>query len=239
MPTIYTARLIGPEIVEGGMDNVVSCPVYLSGSLVAPASGTLNVWNADNVLVGSPAVSIVSSVATATLTTAMLSGQSNGDGWRMEWALTIAGTVATFRRDASLVYRRLYPVVTDADLLRLHTDLARRMPSTETSYQDYLDEAWASIESRLVMSGKRPWLILSPSALRDVHIFATLARVFRDLAPGGPGTAEWELAEGYDRKYEMAWSMVTYPQAEASSGQAADALRRRASQPTLWLSAKS
>ena len=144
--TLYTARLIGPEVIEAGMDNVVTCPVYLAGALVSPTAYTLTVWNSANVVVGTPTVSVVSSVATATITTAMLSGQTNGDNWRMEWVLTLSSIVHTFRRDASLVYRRLYPVVTDADLLRLHTDLTRRMPSTETSYQDYLDEAWATIE---------------------------------------------------------------------------------------------
>ena len=237
--TLYSARLVGPEIIEAGMNNVVTCPVYRDGALVVPTVGTLTIWNAANVLVGTPVVSVVSSVATATITSAMLVGQTNGDNWRMEWALTLASTVHTFRRDASVVYRRLYPVVTDADLLRLHTDLARRMPSTESSYQDYLDEAWATIESRLIMSGKRPWLILSPSALREIHLYGTLSRIFRDLAPGGPTTAEWELAEQYDRKYEASWSMMTYPQAEQVSGLLADAARRRAAQPTLWLSAKS
>jgi len=237
--TLYTARFVGPEIIEAGMNNVVTCSVYRDGALVAPSSGTLTIWNAANVVVGTPAVSVVSSVATATITSAMLTGQVNGDNWRMEWALTLASTVHTFRRDASLVYRRLYPVVTDADLLRLHTDLGRRMPSTESSFQDYLDEAWATIESRLIMSGKRPWLILSPSALREIHLYGTLSRIFRDLAPGGPATAEWELAEQYDRKYEASWAMMTYPQAEQVSGLLADAARRRAVQPTFWLSAKS
>jgi hypothetical protein len=237
--TLYSARLIGPEVIEAGADAVVTCPVYRDGVLAAPSAGTLTVWNAANVSVATPSVTIVSNVATATVTAASLSGQTNGDGWRMEWALVIAGVTHTFRRDASRVYRRLYPVVTDADLLRLHTDLTRRLPSTETSYQDYLDETWAAIESRLIMSGKRPWLIMAPSATRDIHLYGTLARIFRDLAPGGPGTAEWELAAEYDRKYEAAWTQMTYPQAEPVSGLAADAARRRASQPTLWLSAKS
>lgn len=237
--TLYSARLIGPEIIEAGSDNVVTCPVYRDGALVAPTAYTLSVWNAANVLVASPTVSVVSSVATATITSASLSGQSKGDGWRMEWSLTLSSVVHTFRRDAALVYRRLYPVVTDADLMRLHTDLDRRRPSTETSYQDYLDETWATIEGRLLMSGKRPWLVMAPSALRDVHLFGTLARIFRDWAAGGPGTAEWELAAEYERKYESSWSQLTYPQAEQSSGLAADAARRRAGQPTLWLSGKS
>jgi hypothetical protein len=237
--TLYTARLVGPEVVEAGVDNIITCPVYRDGALVAPASGTVTVYNAANVAVVSGAsVSVVSSVATYTVTSAALAGQSKGDGWRVEWALTIASVVHTFRRDAALVYRRLYPVVTDADLLRLHTDLSRRMPSTETSYQDYLDEAWASIEGRLIASGKRPWLVLAPSALRDVHLFATLARIFRDFAQGGPGTAEWELAADYERRFDAAWSMLTLPQAAESDGTAESARRRRAGQPSLWLAGR-
>ncbi len=237
--TLYTARLVGPEVLEAGRDNVVTCAVYRDGALVAPSSGTITVYNAANVVVvNAQVVSITASVATYTVTSAALASESKGDGWRVEWALTIASIARTFRRDAALVYRRLYPVVTDADLLRLHTDLARRMPTTETSYQDYIDEAWASIEGRLIATGKRPWLVLAPSALRDVHLFATLARIFRDFAQGGPGTAEWELAADYERRFDAAWSMLTFPQASESDGTAEAARRRRAAQPSLWLAGR-
>ena len=62
--TLYSARLIGPEIIEAGMNNVVTCPVYRDGALVAPTVYTLTVWNSANVIVAQPTVSVVSSVAT-------------------------------------------------------------------------------------------------------------------------------------------------------------------------------
>jgi hypothetical protein len=51
--TLYSARLIGPEIIEAGMDNVVTCPVYRDGALVVPTVYTLTVWNSANVHRGS------------------------------------------------------------------------------------------------------------------------------------------------------------------------------------------
>lgn len=240
--TLYTARQSGPEVIEAGQDNVITLPVGRDGALVAPTAlgSSITIWNAENVKTHTAAaITVTASIATFTVTNASLAGQVNSDGWRIEWALEIAGEVSTFRRDAALVYRRLYPVVADADLLRLHTDLSRRMPSTETSYQDYLDECWATIEGRLIATGKRPWLIMAPSALREVHLYGTLARIFRDFAQGGPGTAEWEMAADYERRYEAAWSQLTYPQASQVDGTAADAARRRrAAQPTLWLSGR-
>lgn len=238
--TLYTARLVGPEIIEAGVNSAISCPVYRDGVLVAPSSGSVTIWNAaNNRVVDAAAVTITASVATYTVQSAAVGSETKGDGWRIEWSLVIAGATVTFRRDAALVYRRLYPVVTDADLLRLHTDLSRRMPSTEASYQDYIDECWATIEGRLIATGKRPWLVLAPSALREVHLYGTLARVFRDFAQGGPGTAEWELATDYDRRYEAAWSQLTFPQSVEADGTAVDARRRRAAQPSLWLSGRS
>lgn len=212
--TLYTARLVGPEVLEAGVTSTITCPVYRDGALVVPTSGTITVWNRDGVVVVSAAaVTITASVATYDVTSGALAGQVNSDGWRVEWALTISSLVVTFRREAALVYRRLYPVVTDADLLRAHTDLARRLPSTESSYQDYLDESWARLESRLIGTGRRPWLVMAPSALRDAHLYLTLALVFQDFATGGPGTAEWETAMAYHQRYEASWAALVFPQA--------------------------
>jgi hypothetical protein len=234
--TTYTARFIGPSIMEANNANVVACPVYLDGALVAPDTGTLSIWNAANTLVvNAVSVSVVGDVATYTISAPTLASETNSDGWRLEWTLLFGSETATFRTDGSLVHRELYPVVTDADLLRAHTDLARRMPSSETSYQDYLDEAWARIESRLVASGKRPWLILSPSALRDVHTYSTLALIFRDFATGGSTSPEWEMMLRYEALYDASWAQLTFPQADPSTGQDAAPGTRSAGSPTIWL----
>jgi hypothetical protein len=231
----YSARFIGPEIIEAGRANVVTATVYLAGAIVVPTAGTLTVYRADNTAVSAGAVSFAGGVASSTIAALALASLTPEDGWRFEWALTIASVVHTFCRDGSLVYRRLYPVVTDADLLRSHTDLARRMPTTETSYQDYLDEAWARIESRLINSGKRPWLIMSPSALRDIHVYQTLALIFADFATGGTTAAEWETMVHYEGKLADSWGLLTYPQRDPSTGQAQSGPgTRQGGIPTTW-----
>lgn len=238
--TLYSARLPGPEIIERGVAGTISCPVYRDGALVAPSSGTLSLYDRANVaLLSAVSVTIASSIATYAVLAALTASLAPADGWRVEWALVMPdGVTHTFRRDAALVYRRLYPVVTDADLLRFHTDLTTRRPPSESSYQDYLDEAWAIIEGRLLATQRRPWLVLAPSALREVHLYTALGMVFRDFATGGPGTAEWERAADYDRRAEAAWASLSYPQAEESTGAARDLARRRAGRPTLWLAGR-
>ena len=41
---------------------------------------------------------------------------------------TISGAVFTFRRMAAIVLRRLYPVISDADLEEVYTDLSNLLP---------------------------------------------------------------------------------------------------------------
>lgn len=238
--TLYTARFNGPEILESGRINTITASIYRDGSLatLTQSGSTITIWDANNVkVVDAAAVTVTANVASYAVSAAVAVSTSISDGWRFEWSLVIGGTTYVFRRDGSLVYRRLYPVVTDADLLRSHTDLTTRRPSSETSYQDYLDEAWARIESKLVNTGKRPWLIMSPSALRDVLTYKTLELVFRDFATGGPGSAEWAMMEKYEGLFAAAWGELTYPQASATDGAATDTTKRTSGSSTVWLGA--
>lgn len=234
--TLYTARQTGPEILEKGTSNVLVCPVYRDGSLVAPSSGKLTCWNATNTkVVDDQSVTVTGGTATYTISSSTLAGENCEDGWRFEWALSLAGETVVFKRYGSLVYRRLFPPVSDIDLMRRHTDLDRLRPSSEGSFQDYLDESWNVIESRLIASGKRPWLIMSPDSLREVHTYLTLALIYRDRATGGDDSAEWKLADRYEAAFEAAWNRLTFPQADPSTGEDVSPGRKRAASPTIWL----
>ena len=134
--TDYSATFNGPEEIEQGKDNILTCPVYLNGAVVTPSAGTITVYdNTDAALVSGAAVTIPSTTAQYTLTSATLANSTPSDGWRIEWTLTIGVALYTFTQWGALVYRRLYPVVTDADLLRFHNDLTARRPPNRTSYQ--------------------------------------------------------------------------------------------------------
>ncbi|TXH41150.1 MAG: hypothetical protein E6Q97_38100 [Desulfurellales bacterium] len=125
--------------------------------------------------------------------------------------------------------------MSDQDLLRYHPALTRRRPSTETSYQDYLDATWREVEAKLIASGKRPWLIISPQALRGYHLALTLAAIYRDFATGGPGSTEWALADKYEAQAAGEWSSLVLSVADASTGQADSGAAREGVQPSFWL----
>lgn len=241
--TLYTARFDGPETLEYGVaSQTIRCRVYRDGALVAPTSGTLTVWNGSGQkVIDAAAITVASSIATYAVTSAMLAAQTYSDGWRFEWTLTLTGdsTPATFRNDGSLVYRRLYPVVTDADILRMHSDMTRRLPSTKTSYQDYLDEAWIVVETELLKRGRRSYLNISPSSLRQWHIYLTMSGIFRDFAVGGEASAEWQMMLHYEELARNEYATLTFPEAALDGTGPGGTHRRTGARPTTWLTARA
>lgn len=234
--TRYTARFLGPVVIQRGQEQLLSCPVYLSGALVAPSSGTVTIYDASGAaVVSAVGITVASSIATYTLPAATTTALLPEEGWRVEWTLTISSVVHSFRSDAVLVHRRLYPVITDLDLTGLHPDLSSRLPTGVTSWQGAIDAAWGEIEGRLLEGGVRPWLILSPSALRRSHLALTLSRIFTGLTQGAPETAEARLAEQYRQEYSSAWTALTFPQADPTTGADGSPGRRRSARPTTWL----
>lgn len=231
----YTARFFGPAVLQRGQEQALSCPVYRSGALVAPSGGTVTIYDGSGAVVATASVTVSASIATYTLPAGTTSALLPEEGWRIEWALTISGTVHTFRTDAVLVHRRLYPVITDLDLTGLHPDLSSRLPTGSSSWQGAIDAAWGEIEGRLLEGGVRPWLILSPSALRRSHLALTLSRIFTGLTQGAPETAEARLAEQYRQEYSAAWTALTFPQADPTTGADGQPGRRRSGRPVTWL----
>jgi hypothetical protein len=187
--------------------------VYRDGALVAPSSGTVSVYDADGTaVVDEQAVTVTASIAAYSVSAATLPVTlALSDRWRVQWTLAMPdGATHTFIRDAGLVRSRLYPVVADVDLTRLHTELREWLAQDQTSLQGYRDAAWDAIVLRLLEDGRWPHLILSPWALRGAHIALTLALAFRDYAAssgGSPGKYD-ALAAHYAAEYDAAWGRI-------------------------------
>lgn len=235
--TLYAPRFSLPEFLERGRDNKITAPIYRSGALVAPVSGTVSIYSRDQtVVVNAAAVSIVASVATYTVPAGVLAPKVLEEGWLCEWALLMPdGVVHTFRRDGALVRRRLYPVISDIDLLRRHRDLTALREAGVTSYQDYLDEAWCMVEGRLIAGGKRPFLVMSPSAFREAHVCLTLHLVWQDYATSAGDTSRYQqLADSYGQAYENAWGTLTFNY-DVTDENVVNPDKRQGGSPTLWL----
>jgi hypothetical protein len=237
--TAYTARFELPTELEQGRDNAVSCPVFRSGSLVAPDSGTVSLFNSSGTaVVDAATVTITGNTATYTIPSATLSGQSRSEGWRIEWVLTMPdGTVRTLDNEAMMVRRSLFPVVTESDLYRRASSLDPDSPhciTSETDFADKLDESWVTIMGRLLALGRRPHLILSPSALREVHLTHTLALIFEDLSARNADQYS-ETARMYREQQAAAWQDMRFQYDESDDDGRTVDTTRKSPMTSMWL----
>jgi len=233
----YTVRLPLPDFIVRDRAHTIAAPVYLDGEQVTPSSWSVTVYNASNTSVETGSGS--SSVASHTIGSADLTSETLGDLWRVEWVITLSdGTVLHPRNDAMLVRSGLYPTITDADLLRREPSLdpAGHAPVTRRiNFQGYLDEAWTELQLRLLSVGRRPYLVMEPSALRQPHMYLTLSLIF-----GGESSrlseAWQEKADRYHEMYSRAWDSISFRYDDDDDGQADT--RRKSAQGTVWLNGR-
>jgi hypothetical protein len=196
--------------------------LYRSGALAAPTSGTLTLrGSSGSDLLTSQAVTITGSIATYPIPVATLpTTLPLGSGYIELWTLACAdGVTRTFRRDASLVLYAAYPVVTDADLLAVYSDLDRHLDSGTTTFQEYIDEAWRRILGRLESQGVFPDHVVTSWSLREVHVELALHLVCLDFGRAQGG--RWmDLSAAHKKEFEMAWGRLRFVRASGSTGNA-------------------
>ena len=215
---IYAARIAYPQYLERGRQQVVALPVYTDGGLAAPSSGTYTLQGLSEEVVATGAIAVVGSIAQFTLEATDLPDTTLlGQGYVELWALVMPdGTTRTFRRDAVVVRRALYPVLTDADLDAVYSDLARMRASALSSWQTFRDEAWKRILGRLESQGNLPNLIMTPWSLREVHLDLTLYLIALDQRRGN--AEKWaHLAEHHKREFELGWRRLNFKEADPNT----------------------
>lgn len=237
-----TVRVPLPYDLPRGRAHTITAPLYRDGAAVAASAATCTIYNAAGTEVSTTASATVpSGVPTLVIDSDDLDGQSYGSGWRVEWEITHAGGVIPSRHEAALVRSALPPVITDDDLYRRHKGLDPDAPagqalSVRTDYQDSIDEAWTEIILRLYSVGRRPYLVMSPSGLRECHLYLTLSLIFDDLSTGA-GLQYMETAARYRQQFEAAWSRLSLVYDSDDDGEV-DA-GGRTGPPAIWLMGRS
>jgi hypothetical protein len=229
--TFHAARFALPDIIVRNRDSHAVLEVYYNGARQSLSAVTATVYRPDGTTFATPTpvLSDGNKVATITITAASTASESLADGWRISYVATVDGNVYEFANEAMLVRSALWPVVSDASLFKRVSSLdpSGTTPITsQTTYQDYRDEAWIEINNRLIQKGNRPALVLSPSALRSVHLELTLALIFDDLSTRLNEAYETR-AQQYRRQYLHSWGQLTFHYDYDQTGHAADAARRR------------
>ncbi len=240
MPTTLTtplrARLPLPDTIERGQANALRCPLYLSGTLTAPASGVVSVYDANGTArVDNAAVTVASSVAGYAWTPA--TDLALGENWRVEWTLVVSGVTYQFRNPAMLVRCRPSCPITPQDMYDLAPALnpGGSDPVTAASAADHdgmIEVAWVDVQGRLLAAGRRPWLVIGGHALRDVTLYTALARTFDSLSHRNRETYG-EAGKDYQRRADDAWARLTLTY-DADDDGAANSGRRGAS-GVLWI----
>ena len=210
----YSTRFATPDWIQREVAQTIELAVYRDGSLVAPSAGTVSVFDAaGDAIVDEETVTVTASIATWAITAVTLPDTlSLSDRWQERWTLTLAGQAYTFWRDAALVRRRLYPVLTDLDLTRKHSELRAWMAEDSSSLQNYIDDAWDDIVLRLMEDARWPFLIMSAWSLRGVHKNLALAGTFLDYSSSAAGTdgKYSKLAAHYEEQYEAGWARLRF-----------------------------
>lgn len=157
--------------------------VHSGSGVVTPDSATFTLVDADGTSLSTGAATIgADGVAYYDLPTAATSSAELGDDYEERWEFVIAGVPYGFRRDAAIVLRELYPVVTDAQIERGHPELPTIRHANQTSWEAQRQEAWTEILAWLQESGRRPWLIMTPRVLYRLHLAWSRYVIFRGLA---------------------------------------------------------
>jgi hypothetical protein len=233
----YQAQFDLPDLIERGRSTTLACRVSHAGTLAAPASGTVAVYDAAGTAVASGSVTVSSGVATYSVLGTLTDDLSLDDGWRVAWTLTMPdGIVHEFANEAALVRCAPAPSVTEAVLYARCPSLDPVSPnaiSRRVEYSQQIREAWVELSQALLAEGWRPELVLSPSALRKPHALLTLALIFDDLATRN-NPAFVETARSYREQYSAAFAAMRPFRYDADDDGVPDGPTRPA-KSSVWL----
>ena len=237
----HTVRFPLPHLVEATRATLIQAPVYLDGALVAPTgagSSTLTIRKADGTdLVTGATVVVTASVGEYTVLGSATALTDLGEGWSATWTLLVGSTTIVARNDMAVVRRQLRPVISDVDLIRrvraLDTSLAAVI-TTQSNYQDQIDDSWLDIQLRLYERGNRANLVMTPSAFVRSHRALALAYIFEDLVARGNASYS-DTAKRYRDEFESAWADLSFTYSSSDALAADSNTRRRAADPTMWL----
>lgn len=236
----YAPQIKTVELLERGREQTTELPIYRDGGLVTVTAVKYTLYKPDQTkLVDGATGTYPGNVPQYTHTAGNLATSLNlGEGYMQEWEITISGKSYIFRRMAAVVLRRLYPVISDTDLTATYKQLAALRPSSITSYQDYIDEAWYNLILRIRQEGAGlEYLVMDSEALRPAHLNLTLYYIFRDFhsSLGQAAGRFFDLSNEHHAQYQQAWKLINWRYDNSHNGQADDPNKRVAKQPVIFL----
>lgn len=215
--TLYTFRDAFPNVLGVDRAQTVRMEVRRDGALAAPTAvgSTYSLFDpgGQTAIVNAQPISVVGGIALFVIPAATLpTTLALGEGYFETWDLLLAdGTQREIRREASLAIRELYPVLAEIDLEGEYPDITFALGQVLTSYQPFIDEAWKRIINRLIREGVLTYLVMSPTAFRDVHRELTFYLMFKWFFMHQGQESRWmELFKSHLAAYEAEWGKLNF-----------------------------
>jgi len=237
----HTYRVTGAAVFARGRAVVTKIETRLGAVKVAPSSGTYTLVAPDGTTVATGAISVVSDVATYSLSAGDLpSTLAFGGGYRERWLCTFSdGTVTEGQRPAYLAREPLYCPTTQADLDARIPGIAGLLNVSSDDLQGWIDLAWADVLQRLLSVGVWPEAIVDVDSLSTGVRELALSYAFEAFATSSPEYGEYAMR--HRKAADTAIGSARYHVDRDQDGKADDERRhgmpivRRASPRTPWL----
>ena len=217
---IYSARWSGPTLIEQGKAESLSIDIERDGTAAPLASGTLTIYNpAGTKIMDAVAGTVAAGVFTfPNIGATVFDAETLGPNYLIQVDVAM-GAEGDFRfmNDMVLCLAQLYPTVGQTDLVQRHSEAAALLGASVTSLQQYIDQAWSDITTRLYLESVNFWTWRTPAATRQVLFDRSLELLFFDYATLMNGADRYmSLATHYGELYERDWERL---QSKADAGQ--------------------
>lgn len=229
----YRPRISRLRLIVRAREQTLRLEVWDDSALVEPSAGTITIYDADEAVVVTAAVTMTGRVATYTLAAATVPAALDySEAWRVVWDLTIADVAERYEEPAALVRAAWRETITPGDLIGRHQELALgrevdpQQEGGSTTLGTWIDEAGTGLFTRLWTDGVKPWLILDLWAARPFLIAQALAYGLRWASTFMEERASLViLAERYEATAEKAYGTLQFRYDAGQTGVLADAKR--------------
>lgn len=229
------ARLPAQLAISASPDTSVIEVLDADGAAEAPASGTYQLLDRSDVVLASGAVTLDGTTVVSPAVDLVALKLDPDDGYVERWALTMSdATVVPHEREAYVVRYALTCPIGPDDITTAVKALGdgNQGIAGDLALDDYIEEAWTRLQLRIIESGKRPWLAISPYAFRTAMVALTCKLVFEDLTTSRRGDL-LAHAERYGAEYEAAWRRIRLTEQTPDGDPRGD--RESAKRSVLWL----
>ncbi len=241
----YSAQIRHVEILQRNVNQTTSISVYRDNALVVPTEAKYTLVAPDGSKIvdnDTASVAMTGVVSYPHTATELPTSKELGEGYIQEWSIKIDGVFHIFRRMTALVLRRLYPTVSDIDLTAIYTDLEEVRPSSITSYQKYIDDAWFQILRKIRNKGMGyEYLVMSADSFYEAHRHLALYLIFRDFhsSLGQSNGRYLDLAQEHQRNFLQEFESINFIYDQEHQNKPADKDRRKAAKPVIYLNGPS